>query len=130
MLSISNNVEQYWAFFLFFFTTIGLCSLILLSSFFLGGKSKVLAQHIPFESGINSVGTTNMRLSVKFYLVAMFFVIFDVESLYLYSWSVSVKETGWIGFIEAAVFIFTLISSLIYLTRIHVLNWTKVYFIK
>jgi NADH-quinone oxidoreductase subunit A len=56
-----------------------------------------------------------LRFSAKFYLVAMFFVIFDVEALYLFAWSVSVRESGWVGFIEAAIFIGLLLVGLIYL---------------
>ncbi len=65
-----------------------------------------------------------MRLSAKFYLVAMFFVIFDVEALYLYAWSISIRESGWIGFIEAAIFILVLLAGLFYLVRIGALDWT------
>ncbi len=61
---------------------------------------------MPFESGIDSVGSARLRLSAKFYLVAMFFVIFDVEALYLFAWSTSIRESGWVGFVEAAIFIF------------------------
>ena len=59
----------------------------------------------------------------KFYLVAMFFVIFDVEALYLFAWSVSVRESGWVGFIEATIFITLLLVGLIYLWRIGALDW-------
>ena len=58
---------------------------------------------MPFESGIDSVGSARLRLSAKFYLVAMFFVIFDVEALYLFAWSTSIRESGWVGFVEAAI---------------------------
>ncbi len=51
------------------------------------------------------IGSARLRLSAKFYLVAMLFVIFDVEALFLFAWSVSVRESGWAGFIEATVFI-------------------------
>jgi len=67
-----------------------------------------------------------MRLSAKFYLVAMFFVIFDVEALYLYAYSVSIVESGWVGFIEVAIFNFVLLSGLFYLVRIGALDWTPV----
>lgn len=60
----------------------------------------------------------------SFYLVAMFFVIFDVEALYLFAWSVSVRESGWVGFIEATIFIGLLLIGLIYLWRIGALDWS------
>lgn len=72
---------------------------------FLGGRAQGRSKNKPFESGVDSVGTARLRFSAKFYLIAMFFVIFDVEALFLFAWSVSVRESGWIGFIEAATFI-------------------------
>lgn len=72
------------------------------------------------------MGSARLRLSAKFYLVAMFFVIFDVEALYLYAWAVSIKESGWIGFIEATIFILVLLAGLIYLVRVGALDWTLV----
>ena len=54
----------------------------------------------------------------------MFFVIFDVEALYLYAWSTSIRESGWVGFVEAAIFILVLLAGLVYLVRIGALDWT------
>ncbi|WP_367680614.1 NADH-quinone oxidoreductase subunit A [Candidatus Fukatsuia anoeciicola] len=116
-------IAHYWAFAVFCIVAIGLCSLMLLLAFFLGGKAHARAKNIPYESGINSVGSARMRLSAKFYLVSMFFVIFDVEALYLYAWSISIRESGWIGFIEASIFIFILLAGLVYLVRIGALDW-------
>ncbi len=69
----------------------------------MGGRARARHKNVPFESGIDSVGTARLRLSAKFYLVAMFFVIFDVEALYLFAWSTSIRESGWVGFVEAAI---------------------------
>lgn len=82
------------------------------------GQGPCPHQNIPYESGIDSVGSARLRLSAKFYLVAMFFVIFDVEALYLYARSVSVRENGWLGFAEATLFILILLAGLFYLVRI------------
>jgi NADH-quinone oxidoreductase subunit A len=62
-------------------------------------------------------------MSAKFYLIAMFFVIFDVEALYLYAWAVSVRESGWTGFIEVSIFIGVLLAGLVYIWRIGALEW-------
>ncbi|WP_141029422.1 NADH-quinone oxidoreductase subunit A, partial [Escherichia coli] len=67
--------------------------------------------------------SARLRLSAKFYLVAMFFVIFDVEALYLFAWSTSIRESGWVGFVEAAIFIFVLLAGLGFLVRIWALGW-------
>jgi NADH-quinone oxidoreductase subunit A len=89
----------------------------------LGGRAYGRAKNKPFESGVDSVGNARLRFSAKFYLVAMFFVIFDVEALYLFAWSVSVRESGWVGFIEATIFITLLLVGLLYLWRIGALDW-------
>ncbi|MGL4959344.1 MAG: NADH-quinone oxidoreductase subunit A, partial [Plesiomonas sp.] len=72
----------------------------------------------------DSVGNARLRFSAKFYLVAMMFVIFDVEALFLFAWAVSVRESGWLGLIEASVFIVVLLMGLVYLVRIGALDWT------
>jgi NADH-quinone oxidoreductase subunit A len=66
-----------------------------------------------------------VRLSAKFYLVAMFFVIFDLEAVFLFAWAVSVRETGWAGYAEAAVFIAVLLATLVYLSRVGALDWRQ-----
>jgi len=83
------------------------------------GRSK----NDPFESGIVPTGGARLRLSAKFYLVAMLFVIFDVEALFLFAWSVSIRESGWAGFVEASIFIAILLAGLVYLWRIGALDW-------
>lgn len=102
---------------------VGLCAFMLIVAFVLGGRYRGRAKDDPFESGVVSSGGARMRLSAKFYLVAMLFVIFDVEALFLYAWAVSVRESGWMGFIEATIFIVVLLIGLIYLARIGALDW-------
>ena len=97
---------------------------MLVGGWYLGGRARARSKNTPFESGIDSVGSARLRLSAKFYLVAMFFVIFDVEALYLFAWSTSIRESGWVGFVEAAIFIFVLLAGLVYLVRIGALDWT------
>lgn len=123
MSTTTEILAHHWAFALFVIIAVGLCVFMLTGGFLLGGRAKARAKNVPYESGIDAVGSARMRLSAKFYLVAMFFVIFDVEALYLYAWSVSIRESGWIGFIEAAIFIFVLLAGLIYLIRVGALDW-------
>lgn len=114
---------QHWAFAIYVVAAICLCLIMIGLAALLGGRAYGRAKNKPFESGIESVGSARLRFSAKFYLVAMFFVIFDVEALYLFAWSVSVRETGWVGFIEAAIFITLLLVGLLYLWRIGALDW-------
>ena len=92
-------------------------------SFFLGRRINRKYKNTPFESGIISVGSAQFRISVHFYLTAILFIIFDLEVVFLFAWAVSIREAGWLGFIEISVFIFILVIALIYLWRIGALDW-------
>jgi NADH-quinone oxidoreductase subunit A len=78
----------------------------------------------PYESGIRPTGATTIRLPIQYYLVAMFFVIFDLEAVFLYAWAVAVPETGWPGFIEASIFVAVLFAALAYLWGVGALDWS------
>ncbi|QIE01897.1 NADH-quinone oxidoreductase subunit A [Buchnera aphidicola] len=110
------------SFFVFIIASLGLCGFMLMLSWCLGGRSVSRNKHTPFESGIIASDNACLHFSVKFYLIAMFFVIFDVESLYLYAWSVSIRESGWGGFFESFAFVTSLLIALFYLIRIKALN--------
>ena len=93
------------------------------ASFFLGQRHMRPATRQPFESGIVTVGYARFRLPVQFYLVAMFFVIFDLEAAFLYAWAAVVRAAGWSGYIVMSVFIVTLLAALVYLWRVGALDW-------
>ena len=81
------------------------------------------ATAIPYECGIRPTGNAQVRPPVQYYLIAMFFVIFDVEAAYLYTWAIAVQETGWLGFIEVTIFVTILLASLAYLWLTGALDW-------
>ena len=111
-----------WAIIAFVIGVTFLCVFMLTVPLLLG-KAWGRAKQEQFESGVVSAGGARIRLSAKFYLVAIFFVVFDLEALYLYAWATSVREVGWIGFIAAAVFILVLLIGLIYEMSTGALNW-------
>jgi NADH-quinone oxidoreductase subunit A len=96
---------------------------MLLMSYLLGERHREKQTAEPYESGIASTGTARMRFDVKFYLVAMFFVIFDLESVFIFYWAVSIRETGWAGYVEMLFFIGVLVAALGYLWRTGALDW-------
>ncbi|MFM4715906.1 NADH-quinone oxidoreductase subunit A [Aeromonas veronii] len=120
----ADSSAQHWAFAIYVIGAITICLVMIGLAALLGGRAYGRTKNKPFESGVDSVGSARLRFSAKFYLVAMFFVIFDVEALYLFAWSVSVRESGWVGFIEATIFIGLLLIGLIYLWRIGALDWS------
>ena len=112
-----------WGFAVFLLGVFALIAFMLGVSSLLGSRAWGRSKNDPFESGMLPTGSARLRLSAKFYLVAMLFVIFDVEALYLFAWAVSVRESGWAGLIEATVFIAILLAGLVYLWRVGALDW-------
>jgi NADH-quinone oxidoreductase subunit A len=94
-------------------------------SFVLGQRHHDRATGSPYESGILSEGSARVRFSAKFYLIAMFFVVFDLEAVFLFAWAVAVRETGWAGYAEALLFIMVLLATLAYLWRVGALDWRQ-----
>lgn len=123
MSSTAATFAHDWPFAIYLLSVAGLCGLMLLVSSIAGGRDWGRAKNDPFESGVVSSGGAHIRFSAKFYLVAMFFVIFDVEALFLYAWAVSVREDGWAGFIEVTIFVVVLLVGLVYLWRLGALDW-------
>jgi len=113
-----------WAVGAFVATTLVLLGAMLGFSPFLGGRSRGAAKHDAFESGVVSVGSGRLRISAQYYLVAMFFVIFDIEAVFLYAWSVSVVSVGWTGFVAVTVFVVVVLIALVYLWRLGGLDWS------
>ena len=112
-----------WSALAFILAAIGLVVFMLVVPRLLGGRSQGTEKEEVFESGVVGAGNARIRMSAKFYLVAIFFVIFDLEALYLYAYSVSVREVGWIGFATAAVFIGILFVGLVYELKLGAMNW-------
>ena len=94
-------------------------------SYLLGQRHHDRSTDSPYESGILSEGSARVRLSAKFYLVAMFFVIFDLEAIFIFAWAVAVRETGWAGYTEVFIFVTVLLAALGYLWRVGALEWAS-----
>ncbi|WP_347332842.1 NADH-quinone oxidoreductase subunit A [Marinimicrobium locisalis] len=124
--TLTSAAAEQWAIGIFVLAVLGLCCFMILASWLLGGRSQGREKTLPFESGIVGAGEPRQKFSVKFYLVAMLFVIFDIEAVYLFAWAVSLPESGWIGFWAAAVFIFILLAGLLYDSRTGALDWAPV----
>lgn len=93
---------------------LSLVLIILGLSFVLGQRHKEHATEEPYEGGILSTGSARLRFSSQFYLIAMLFVIFDVETIFIVSWAIAFKELRWYGFAGVTVFIILLFVVLIY----------------
>ena len=93
------------------------------SSWIIGPRRKSELKDKPFECGVDSDGYNQERIPVKFYLVAILFVLFDIEVVFLYPWAVQYKQLGMFGLIEMTVFIVILFVGLLYVLRRKALDW-------
>lgn len=112
-----------WPLVVYFLVSVTLVAGLLLLSHLLGPRHREPATGEPFESGIVPTGSARFRFSVQFYLIAVLFVIFDLEAVFIFAWAVAAREAGWAGFIEVLVFIGILLVALAYLWRAGALDW-------
>ena len=116
---------MYWPLAVYFILAAVVVMGMLVISFFLGERHRQRTTSEPYESGIKPTGSTNIKFSVKYYQIALFFVIFDVESIFIFAWAIAFKELGWAGYIEIIIFIAVLIFTFIYLWKMGALEWRK-----
>lgn len=110
---------------LFIFAAGFVITMLVLASI-LGPKNKTATKQLPFECGSVSVGDVGQqRFNVRFYLVAMLFILFDIEVIFLYPWAVSLETIGWFGYVQMLIFIVVLSVGLLYVWRKGVLDWKK-----
>ena len=113
--------DALWPLFLYAGAVLVIVLAMLGLSYLAGPKDRKHGE--PFESGVVTIGEGHFRISAQFYLIAMFFVIFDLEAVFIYAWAVAVRETGWAGYIEMLIFVGILLVGLIYLWRLGALDW-------
>ena len=121
---LNGQAENLWALGLYFLVVLLIVASMLGLSYVLGQRHKEPATGSPYESGILSEGSARVRLAAKFYLTAMFFVIFDLEAIFIFAWAVAARELGWAGYGELAVFVAILVAALAYLWRLGALDWS------
>ena len=112
-----------WALGIYFAVVLLLVIAMLVASYLLGQRHDENATSSPYESGIVSEGSAHVRLAAKFYLVAMFFVVFDMEAAFIFAWAIAGRELGWSGYWEILIFVGVLIAALGYLWRLGALDW-------
>lgn len=121
----AGEAQNLWPFLIYSISVVGLLAVVLTLAWFAGSRTRQRgATGTPFESGVVPVGSAEeTRLSIEFYLIAMFFVIFDLETIYIFGWAVAFFELGWRGYLGAALFIGVLLVALIYELRSGALDW-------
>lgn len=120
----ASHVQDLLSLIIYFGACLSVTAVMLGGAYLLGQRHRPkTAADEPFESGVVPTGDVHLRFSVHFYLLAIFFVIFDMETVFLFAWSVVLEESGWPGFIEALIFTGVLVATLIYLNAIGALDW-------
>jgi NADH-quinone oxidoreductase subunit A len=117
-------IDVYAPMFLMLVTAAAVASLFYGAATFLGRNKQPNAEkNAPFECGSESTGGRDVKLSVKFYLTAILFVVFDIEAVFVYPWAVHFRELGWFGLAEMLGFLAVIVVALIYVWRKGALEW-------
>jgi NADH-quinone oxidoreductase subunit A len=122
---MTQALIELWPILLYFTFTLVLLGAVMFASSLLGPRTRGHSTHLPYESGILSLGNARVKFANPFFLYAIFFVIFDLETLFLFAWAISFEQVGVTGFIEALIFMLILLVALVYLWRIGALNILK-----
>jgi len=102
---------------------VGQALLLLTLANTLGPRRPSLVKAAPFECGSVPVGSARDRFGVKFYVVALLFIVFDIEAIFLFPWAVLFTELGWAGYVEMAFFVLTVVLGLVYVWKKGVIDW-------
>ena len=123
LMATAPDFESYLALGIYAGISIFLIAVLLLLSWGLGHKTRSRQKQEPYESGILPLDNARLKGPVPFYLVAIFFVIFDVEVIFVASWAVASDRLGWSGFAHVCFFIFILFLGLVHIWKTGGLEW-------
>ncbi|MBS1557132.1 MAG: NADH-quinone oxidoreductase subunit A [Bacteroidetes bacterium] len=120
-----SNLTMYLPIGLMFIVALGFVGVTMLATHALGPKRKTQIKLDVFECGIEAQGNARLPFNIKYFLVAILFVLFDVEVIFMYPWAVNFKELGVTGFIEMVLFIGFLLIGFFYLLKKGALKWEE-----
>jgi len=119
----SSYTELYFPILVQGLLAVVIAAALIIISYVFGKRVKNAVKDMPYESGIRPTGDARHRFSVKFYLVAMLFILFDIEAIFLYPWAVVYRELKWFGFVEMLVFVVLILSGFFYIWKKGALEW-------
>ena len=120
----TSYTETYFPVLLQAVIAMALAAGLLTVSYLLGNRVKNRIKDMPYESGIVPTGDARQRFSVKFYLVGMLFILFDIEAIFLYPWAVVFRELKMAAFVEMLVFVVLILSGYFYIWKKGALDWS------
>jgi NADH-quinone oxidoreductase subunit A len=112
-----------WPFLAFIGLILVTVAVIMTTSFVLGQRHRASMTGEPYESGVVATDFPAAGFPLEFYRIAVFFVVFDVEAVFIYAWAVSLREAGWSGYVVMLFFVGVLLAALVYLWRLGSLDW-------
>ena len=121
----TNSPSAFLPVFLMFLVAGGFVTMVMLLTHYLGPKRKTKIKLDSFECGIESDGNARTPFSIKYFLVAILFVLFDVEVIFMYPWAVNFKELGMLGVIEVFSFIILLLVGFYYMLAKKAIKWEE-----
>lgn len=113
----------YLPFFIFAFILFGLGVALIVVNNLLGPRRYYSEKYIPYECGLDPTGDARIPFRIRFYLIAVLFLVFDVEVIFLYPWAVVFENLGWFGFVEIFIFVALLLAAYIYAWSEGALQW-------
>jgi NADH-quinone oxidoreductase subunit A len=119
----THLIAIYGPMFIMIAASAGLAILFFIGASKLGKKNPTKEKMLPFECGSESSGGRHIKLSVKFYLTAILFVVFDIETVFIYPWAIRFKDLGWFGLAEMFGFLAVVVVALVYVWRKGALEW-------
>lgn len=124
-MNAASSPLDYLPIVLMFFVALGFVITTMLASHWLGPKHKTKIKLDSFECGIKSEGNARLPFAIKYFLVAILFVLFDIEVIFMYPWAVNFKELGMLGVIEVFTFIALLLVGFYYMLSKKALKWEE-----
>ena len=120
-----NYLDNYGSLLLMFVLAAGLSGVLLVLSALIGKHKRTREKDMPYECGIRPTGDAREPFSVQFYLVALVFILFDIEAIFLYPWALVYRELRLFGFVEMLLYIIILLAGYIYLWKKGALDWNR-----
>ncbi|MGQ9903148.1 MAG: NADH-quinone oxidoreductase subunit A [Anaerolineae bacterium] len=118
-------MSEYWSILVLFVLSVALAALVVLISILFGPRrrAKLARKQAPYESGMMAIGPAQRRLPVRFYLIAVLFILFDVEVIFLFSLAAALRDLGWLGFLALFVFVIVLLLGDVWLWKKGAFEW-------
>jgi NADH-quinone oxidoreductase subunit A len=122
---VALNQTNWLAIGIFFMMVMGMAVSMLLIPYLFSPRNPNPTKYVPYESGMPPIGSAQQRYTVRYYVIAMLFVVFDIEAVFFYPWAVAFNAIGWYGFIEMVLFIALLLVAYVYAWRKGALDWAS-----